>query len=92
VITHRGGASRRGLRLALAQSMTAMTGGRFGPQKGGLPVVVDEVWAAPCERAAQAGQDDVSVLETALAAAPAGLVATDLCDALPERREPSLEE
>jgi hypothetical protein len=47
---------------------------------------------APCERAAQAGQDDVCVLETALAAASAGLVAPDLCDALPERREPSLEE
>jgi glc operon protein GlcG len=50
----------------LAQSMTAMTDGRFVPQKGGLPVVVGGVFVGAAGASGASGDDDVAVLEVAL--------------------------
>jgi len=52
----------------LAQSMVAMTAGRFVPQKGGLPVVVGEVCVGGVGASGASGDDDVAVLEIALRA------------------------
>jgi glc operon protein GlcG len=52
----------------LAHSMMTMTGGRFVPQKGGLPVVVDGVCVGAVGASGASGDDDVAVLEIALRA------------------------
>lgn len=51
----------------LAQSMMVMTGGRFVPQKGGLPVVADLLCVGAVGASGASGDDDVAVLEVALA-------------------------
>ena len=51
----------------LAQSMTTITGGRFVPQKGGLPIVVGGVCVGGVGASGASG-DDVAVLEVALEA------------------------
>ena len=50
----------------LAQSMMTMTGGRFVPQKGGLPVVVGGVCIGAVGASGASGDDDVAVLEVAV--------------------------
>jgi glc operon protein GlcG len=52
----------------LAQSMMTMTGGRFVPQRGGLPVVVGGVCVGAVGASGASGDDDVAVLEIALRA------------------------
>ena len=52
----------------LAQSIVTMTGGRFVPQKGGLPVVVRGVCVGAVGASGASGDDDVAVLEVALGA------------------------
>jgi uncharacterized protein GlcG (DUF336 family) len=51
-----------------ANAITMMTGGRFVPQAGGLPVVVDDVFEGAIGASGPTGEDDVAVLEAALAA------------------------
>jgi glc operon protein GlcG len=53
----------------LAQAMTAMTGGRFVPQKGGLPVFVGGVCVGAVGASGASGKDDVAILEAALGSA-----------------------
>jgi glc operon protein GlcG len=45
-----------------------MTGGRFVPQRGGLPVVVGGVCVGAVGASGASGDDDVAVLEFALRA------------------------
>lgn len=50
----------------LAQSMISMSGGRFVPQKGGLPVRVERACVGAVGASGASGDDDVAVLEIAL--------------------------
>ena len=52
----------------LAQSMMTISGGRFVPQKGGLPIVVGGVCVGGVGASGATGDDDVAVLEVALEA------------------------
>jgi uncharacterized protein GlcG (DUF336 family) len=51
-----------------AQAITAMTGGRFVPQKGGVPVMVDGVCDGAIGASGPSGEDDVALVEAALVA------------------------
>lgn len=50
-----------------ASSIIATTGGRFVPQKGGLPVMVNGECDGAVGASGPSGDDDVAILEAALA-------------------------
>jgi uncharacterized protein GlcG (DUF336 family) len=51
-----------------AHAITTLTGGRFVPQKGGVPVIVDGVCDGAIGASGPSGEDDVAVVNAALAA------------------------